>query len=128
MHNSKKNRIGQTTLKRFMTTMALNLPEEEREQLKQIMFGIVMRLDRVSTPEAMEYVDALFNGVDDMEKTLASKRPATRSRAPKERGVRIHKATSPASNLNDHHRNLDDINSHSLGPSPQQLQIGPPFQ
>ena len=87
-----------------MATMALNLPEEERERLKQTVFGIVMRLDRVSMPEAMEYVDALFNGVDDLEETLASKRPATKSRAPKEREVRIHKAESPAPNKQENGR------------------------
>jgi hypothetical protein len=60
---AKENRIARELLEELVVEMIDVLSEEDRDKFKRALVGKVMRLDRVSTPEAMEYVDKLLKEV-----------------------------------------------------------------
>lgn len=107
-------------LKKMARAMGMNLSKPELERFKQTLLGILIRCDRVSTPEAMDYIDEIFKPIDAVEEALGDAKPAAK-KVPKVRAAprRAH-ATS------GHSRRTHDRSNSQW--HEDQFVYGPPFE
>jgi len=95
---SKKNRAMAQALTQMARAMGMNLSAPDLERFKRTLLEMLIRCDRVSTPEALDYIDEIFRPLDAVEEALGDAKPADK-KVPK-----LRAASKKTRALNGHPR------------------------